>query len=241
MLRNQKNTTTTSLQVNCDGILPQPALVGRDDVAALAVSAALTKLDLEPNAKRRRKQNMYSDENEDSSRNKRISNSKLLRRTRRKSWRKKRMEMQDAKHFTIAVRWATTYLMQGVKKDGMPNAQTCMNYIVKEESKKLKRKRRQTALRNTSPLQRLFSPISKKISKGKEKYRPYSLFVAIPIYAMLSSIFISLWRVLPGRKAIEAILAPYIKQGGLILLRYLKVLLSLLQQGKLNIPRLFAP
>lgn len=237
-----RNTTTTSLQVNCDGILPQPALVGRDDVAALAVSAALTKLDLESNTKRPKKGNLYSEVNaKDSSLNNRISNSKLLRRTRRNSLRKKRLEMRDAKHFTIAVRWATTYLMQGEKKDGLPNAQTCMNHVVKEESKKLKRKRRQIALRNTSPLQRLLSPISKKISRGKEKYRPYSLFVAIPIYVMLSSIFISLWKVLPGRKALEAILVPYIKQGGFILLRYLKVLLSLLQKGKLNIPRLFAP
>ncbi len=105
---DERNSNQTSLQLRIDGKVPSPSLVGRDDVADLAVVAALTST-------------MSLD---GTNRNESIV-----------SGGTKSSHNQCAHHFTWAIRWTGQHLSppQGLRPDGLFNAALCFADAVRGE------------------------------------------------------------------------------------------------------------
>jgi hypothetical protein len=177
-----RNETTTTMSVDIDGKLPGPVYVGRDDVASLATLAAISALD--PIVKKRQVHNANG-----------TSVAKGARRARQRSKQKK--DKLKPIHWNVAVGWT------GENKNGYENADKCMEYIVKEQSRREKSIRRKKVVRNVSPIYRLLiQPWQKSIQRLRQRsVKPYGLFVLLPmllfVYPTIISAIIRLCRQIP--------------------------------------------
>ena len=116
---DERNVTTTSLQIDPTGSLPAPSRVGREDVASLAVASAL-----------------FTDN--ESATTSSLPQGKQPEQSREPSF-----------HYTMAVRWAgdelDPYPAQGRKGDGLRDANACVQSALNtlreaDERKKARRK-----------------------------------------------------------------------------------------------------
>jgi hypothetical protein len=116
----ERNRNNTSLQLCIDGTVPSPSLIGRDDVADLAIVAALTRTSSRRRAIRAASDlgSIISDDAE-------------------------APPNRPAHHWTWAMRWTGQHLIppQGLRPDGFADAATCFVGAVKEQAA-LDRKRR---------------------------------------------------------------------------------------------------
>lgn len=160
------------MSVDIDGKLPSPVYVGRDDVASLAMLAAIS--DLKPSVKTREAQSVNG-----------TSVVNGLRRSRRKS----RQENRDVKpvHWNIAVGWT------GEERNGLVNAEKCMTHIVKAQDRRKTRERRKKALQNASPLSRFFiRPCQGLIRRYRQNtVKPYGVFVFLMMLLVVYPTIIS--------------------------------------------------
>ena len=160
------------MSVNIDGKLPGPVSVGRDDVASLAMLAAIS--DLEPKVKRRQAQALNG-----------TAVPTGVGRSVRRS--KQGMGNTDIKHWNIAVGWT------GQKQNGYENAELCMEHIVKEQGKRTKTERRKMAVRNASPISRnLAQPYRRLMQRICQRtLKPWSFFVFLPMLLLVYPTVIS--------------------------------------------------
>lgn len=186
LVDDERNLTTTALQVNVDGSVPHPSRVGREDVAALAVAAALFDLS-QPKGKGMERHHQ---------RHRQLANDPL----------------SAPFHYTLAVRWVgqdmAPYPSQGNMEDGLPNANMCMQSALRKLRKRQQNKNddasnplqqhsnssRVVSVHNTD---RTASAVSLKTIQPRLSIKPYGLCVAIPVYLILTLVgrtFISqLW------------------------------------------------
>lgn len=149
------------MSVGIDGKLPGPVFVGRDDVASLATLAAVS--DLDPKVKSRQPHNV---------------NGTMISSDVRKSRQKSKVNVKnDPIHWNIAVGWT------GESQKGHENAEKCITHIVKEEAKRKKLKIRKQAVRNASPLSRVFGQPYRSLRQRflQRSMKPHGLFVFLPM------------------------------------------------------------
>ncbi|KAL7445146.1 hypothetical protein ACHAXH_007814 [Discostella pseudostelligera] len=159
----ERNLNHTSLQLRIDGKVQSPSLVGRDDVADVAVVAALTTTS--------------------------STNSRKLNSTNRSepivSGGATSSENQSVHHFTWALRWTGQHLSppQGLRPDGLSNAALCFTDAAQGELKSGERGRMHKA--------RLMSYFGGRelirLNMWRRRLKPYahSLAISIPIYVTL--------------------------------------------------------
>ncbi|KAL3762379.1 hypothetical protein ACHAW5_000641 [Stephanodiscus triporus] len=162
MTDEKRNYNNTSLQLCIDGMVPSPSLVGRDDVADLAVVTALTKTSslrtLRPNAG---------------------DSGSII------SGDVEAPPSQSAHHWTWAMRWTGQHLSppQGLRPDGSSNAAACFVGAVKEQTAlDRKRKSREIYLESYYGGRELM-----RLTRWRHRMKPYaqSLAVTIPVYLTL--------------------------------------------------------
>ena len=172
------------MSVGIDGKLPGPVYVSRDDVASLATLAAIS--DLKPRVKMRQAAS--------------VNGTAISNEVRR--GRSKRKQVNDLKprHWNIAVGWT------GQTRRGYENAEQCMEYIVKEQAKRIKSERRKQVIRNASPISSMVvQPYQRLIQRVKQRtVKPYGLFVLLPmlllVYPTICSMMFSAGKQIPAIK-----------------------------------------
>ena len=177
LVDEERDVNTTSLQVSIDGRVPGPARVGRDDVAALAVAAALFDSD----SMRQNKGN------EDSS-------------------VRPAGESDAPFHYTFGVRWCgenlDPYPPQGRFVDGLPNANLCMRSALRSVRKEEKRSRR-LRLRKEQAYPPHVLRFARSLPTVRRRLKPYGICVAVPVYLTLfmatRTVFNSMLPYLPGQ------------------------------------------
>ena len=191
LVDEQRNATTTSLQVCSSGELPYPAIVSREDVAGLAVAAALTGRDGGTHG------NLKDDRHYETD----VAGKAVKKRKRRRKDANEPASggRRKAVHYTWAVRWAGAHLEQGKKGDGLPDGQSCADHLFRLERKRAARRKRSEDdfLRESDALDRLLARVSKPLRKRRLK--PYGVCVAVPVYLVLTGIFLSALRNVPGK------------------------------------------
>ena len=113
IVREERNTNNTSLQLSTEGVVPNPSVVGIEDVSALASVASLTNFNVHD----------YWHSNSTKMNN---YNSPIL----------------PSKHFTWAIRWAGQHLHppQGLRPDGSSSAALCFVKAVQSEITRTRKK-----------------------------------------------------------------------------------------------------
>ncbi|KAL3816079.1 hypothetical protein ACHAXA_009717 [Cyclostephanos tholiformis] len=163
MTDKERNRNNTSLQLSVDGMVPSPSLIGRDDVADLAVVTAMTKTSS-------RRNTLQVDAGDSGS----IISGDM-----------EALPNQSAHHWTWAMRWTGQHLIppQGLRPDGSADAATCFVVAVKEQTA-LERKRRSRekyfeSYHGGRELMRL--------TRMRPRIKPFiqSLAVSIPVYLTL--------------------------------------------------------
>lgn len=210
LVNEERNETTTSIQVDSSGVLPYPAIVSRTDVAAVAASAALTRpdgthpalgenrvfrVDLSGKAvKKRRRKIAHLDDGVDDADDDGgeaaggVGGATNARRKRRKG---------AATSRTWAVRWAGEHLEQGRKRDGRPDAQSCVDRCMEDEARRAKRRRRLTRVRDEEhPVRRAVHEATGRLRRRRPK--PYGVFVALPVYGLMAAAAAAALRAVPG-------------------------------------------
>jgi hypothetical protein len=169
LVNELRDEDTTSLQVNLKGTLPYPSRIGRDDVASIAVSAALFDFS---NAHSQTKKGIAK------SRSKETPNPPI--------------------HHTIACRWVgddmDPFPPQGVKGDGHLNAESCLKiaFQSKHDIKyrtKFERKHRAKDYTNSILL------TASKLKSKPLKIKPYGICVAIPVYVAFAMVLTAIFQV----------------------------------------------
>lgn len=161
LIDEDRNHETTALQVNHTGALPKgPSIVGREDVASLAVAAALFKSEVLTEEKSSlREETIWKD-----SANKNVPH-----------------HQTNPFHHTLAVRWVSEnmapYPSQGCKGDGLATAALCL----KEALKSLRRRRREIGAQPTTNSNAVM--IRKR--RPLRGVKPYGFCVALPVYLFL--------------------------------------------------------
>jgi hypothetical protein len=166
MTDEERNHNNTSLQLCIDGTVPSPSLVGRDDVADLAVVTALTKTSSRRNPSRPHAGDSGSIVSGDT----------------------EAPPSRSANHWTWAVRWTGQHLSppQGLRPDGSADAATCFDGAVKEQTALDRNRRtREKYLESYHGGRELL-----RLSRWRRKMKPYaqSLAVLIPVYLTLGII-----------------------------------------------------
>ena len=198
MHRNQpgiepQNINTTWLQLSIDGTVPAPSLVGRDDVAELAVTAAQTRTSRnelnvrnstgedgeEPEVGDRvvaalegrttdDDDDYFDDDGDDD------TNDPLT--IRRGS--------KEAHHYTWVVRWTGQHVGQGLRPDGLRTAASCFAAAIRDETKRAHSLRRgERNLRLYYGGQVLLG-LRAWLSRQRRS-KPYALGVAVTVYLTL--------------------------------------------------------
>lgn len=161
-----QDTDITHLQVCESGKLPYPAVVGREDVASLAVSSALFQV---PNA-------TSSTNNDNSDENK--------------------QDQQPPMHMNLAVRWCGELDpphagFQGEQYNGNIDAHAALQKVLYgNEGSPLRRKKQRVA--NPTMIRKFAQKLTRR------RLKPYAIFVAIPVYIMLTMLVSSLLPYLLG-------------------------------------------
>jgi hypothetical protein len=182
LVDEDRDVQTTSLQVCPSGRLPSPSRVGRDDVAALAVSAAL--FDSKTSSK--------DDKNSEAGEH----------------------EIEEPFHYTLAVRWAgedlSPFPAQGRLKDGMPDANLCLQ----DALRKLSTDRAKPSLRRTKRRAAYPETVLRFATtlQASRRSKPYGVCVAVPLYLILAlfarSLFHSVASFFPGQRWIRPVFTP---------------------------------
>jgi hypothetical protein len=156
--------------------------VGRDDVAALAVSAAL--FDSKTSSK--------DDKNSEAGEH----------------------EIEEPFHYTLAVRWAgedlSPFPAQGRLKDGMPDANLCLQ----DALRKLSTDRAKPSLRRTKRRAAYPETVLRFATtlQASRRSKPYGVCVAVPLYLILAlfarSLFHSVASFFPGQRWIRPVFTP---------------------------------
>jgi len=161
--------------VSHTGQVPYPAIISRDDVASLAVAAALFQT---PSRDRDDEDDVGEDITTTSMNN-----------------------PQEAFHYTLGCRWVGQELdpfpAQGVKADGSPDASTALRRTLKIIEKKerrqrtLQRTKRKTIhggggyLKDLSTLSSRASYAAYSRLRKNQRRQPYGICVAVPVYLLL--------------------------------------------------------
>ena len=160
LVDEERDAATTALQVDPSGWVPTPARVGREDVASLAVAAALFDTSLGRQKKAVLRGEPAADQDPKS---------------------------KTAFHYTLGVRWVgedmKPYPAQGCKADGHPTADACLRSILRTLKKQGKRERRLNLARSKAKyanVARLATTLS-----GRRKQKPFGICAAIPVYLFL--------------------------------------------------------
>mmetsp|Transcript_17424 Transcript_17424/g.37625 ORF Transcript_17424/g.37625 Transcript_17424/m.37625 type:complete len:706 (-) Transcript_17424:31-2148(-) len=162
----KRNANHTSLQLCIDGTVESPSLVGREDVADLAVVAALTKTSLN---------NTLRGLDDDDA----VNNETETKITPQKQ--------SSAHHYTWALRWTGQHLSppQGLRPDGLSSAALCFVKALKEQTKVDRLKRlKENKLKSYYGGKELFR-LKQWMRRGGLKLYRQSLAISIPVYATI--------------------------------------------------------
>lgn len=185
----------TALQISPSGEVPSPSIVGRDDVAALAVASAMFKSPNEVIAEQQASLETLDPNN--------INNDDST----------SQIQPHAPFHCTLAVRWVgqdmLPYPAQGQKRDGHPTARAGLENALNVNKKEQKKERRLELRRQRQALFGGGGASSSALSKYPETVlrlaanfqqrrvralKPYGLSVAIPVYLTLTIITRALCR-----------------------------------------------
>lgn len=162
---DKRNANHTSLQLCIDGTVESPSMVGREDVADLAVVAALTKTSLNNTS-----QGVNDAKNE--------TESKIANAPHKQS---------SAHHYTWAMRWTGQHLSppQGLRPDGLPSAALCFVKALKEQTKIDRHERlKEHKLKSYYGGKELVR-LTRLMRRGRLKLYSQSLAISIPVYAAM--------------------------------------------------------
>ncbi|GKZ01446.1 hypothetical protein MPSEU_001095300 [Mayamaea pseudoterrestris] len=169
----ERDVNTTAIQVGIHGRVPEPSRIGRDDVAALAVAAALFN------------QSKASSPTE-------LESLKINeRKTQQQSSHIKDISSQPPFHYTLACRWVGEqlhpYPPQGSMSDGHVDAAIAMDSAL---TTLLQKKQRRSTLEQRMKNETISSATSSNHGKPPRRRRamrlkPYGICVAIPTYFLL--------------------------------------------------------
>jgi hypothetical protein len=157
-VEEERDTTSTSIQVNPSGIVPYPAVIGRDDTAEIIIAAALW------------------------------NNANHVRKDKLKSKASDYVEVDNdignkAFHYTLACRWVGNkidpYPPQGQKSDGYPTAYQCLQASIGRT-----RTKEDTTVRNHT--QQHLTHAIHRIRTTMKVHKPYGICTAVPVYLFLS-------------------------------------------------------
>ena len=182
LVDEERDVNTTSIQVSCNGRVQSPALIGREDVATLAVAAATFV-----------------------TQNRTDSNS-------RKSDSRTTEPFHYTFGCRWVGQTLDSYPPQGNKLDGHPDADVSfrrsLNTLYRSEREQKRRNERthnsdKKQLSSTDLIVRMAQQVDKRRQK-RRKSKPYGIFVAIPLYmtlVLVSKIFlVPLIQYVPGGK-----------------------------------------
>jgi hypothetical protein len=165
---HQKDDNTTSLQLSHTGTVPFPARVGREDVASLAIAAAMFQPPKYDN-------DDGGDDDVDTTDVEKLKEPPL--------------------HYTLACRWVGKELdpfpAQGVKADGAEDADTALQRTLRVIEKNEKRKRllesRRRRKRTEGSLydQTSATLFNWNLQRKRLRTQPHGLCAAVPVYIML--------------------------------------------------------
>ena len=121
---------------------------------------------------------------------------------------------------SLGIRWVgeelDPYPCQGRKSDGLPDAHQCMNRVLKEHHKSVKRKRRRE-LRSTANIP---ESVRRFVNLKRRRLKPYGVYVAIPVYLFLALAFKNICQYIPGyERAMPAIVQARDALGAAVLAR----------------------
>ena len=191
LIDQPRNANTTNIQMDASGVLPYPAYVCKEDVAAVAVAAALTRKDGFTAAA---KEDRYYEED--------VGGKNVKKRRRKDAYESRggAPGKDKATSYTWAVRWCGQDLEgQGRKSDGLPDAQSCVDRMLRLENK-MEAKRKKADNRDGDSMQRVISQMTGPLKRRRLK--PYGVAVAIPVYAVMAAIFFSALRNVPGKEIV---------------------------------------
>jgi len=192
LIDTPRNTNTTHIQIDASGVLPYPAYVSKEDVAAVAVAAALTRRDGFTAAA---KEDRYYEES--------VGGKNVKKRRRKDAYESRGAAIgkEKATSYTWAVRWCGQDLEgQGRKSDGLPDAQSCVDRMLRLESKVEVKRKKAGSVRGEDNVQRVLTKMTKPLKRRRLK--PYGVAVAIPVYAVMAAIFFSALRNVPGKEIV---------------------------------------
>mmetsp|Transcript_3679 Transcript_3679/g.7695 ORF Transcript_3679/g.7695 Transcript_3679/m.7695 type:complete len:661 (+) Transcript_3679:56-2038(+) len=156
---DERNSNHTSLQLCIDGRVQYPSLVGREDVADLAVVSALTKTNL--------------------------NGTEFVRDDADTASRSRNDQLPSAHHYTWAVRWTGQHLSppQGLRPDGLSSAALCFVKAIKDQiNVDSKMRRREKSIQSYHGGKELI-----RLKRWSRRLKPLtqSLAISIPVYATL--------------------------------------------------------
>jgi len=164
---DERNANHTSLQLCIDGRVRYPSLVGREDVADLAVVSALTKTCL----------------------NETESTGDTATTSSGSNPRNDPSSAAAAHHYTWAIRWTGQHLSppQGLRPDGLPSAALSFSKAIKEQRiVDRKRRGRKKTIKSYHGGKELFR--LKRWSRWRMKPFMQSLAISVPLYATMGVI-----------------------------------------------------
>lgn len=192
LIDTPRNTNTTYIQMDPSGVLAYPAYVSKEDVAAVAVAAALTRRDGFTAAA---KEDRYYEES--------VGGKNVKKRRRKDAYESRGVATGEerAASYTWAIRWCGEDLEgQGRKSDGLPDAQSCVDRMLQLEKKVEAKRKKADSVRDGDSVQRVLSKMTKPLKRRRLK--PYGIAVAVPVYAVMAAIFFSALRNVPGKEIV---------------------------------------
>jgi hypothetical protein len=227
LVDEERDVTTTSLQVDPSGYVPCPARVGREDVAALAVASAL--FDSQPRQKQKRRTGDRSGSNDDGlhigDTDDDYSNDEPF-------------------HYTLACRWASDqldpYPAQGQMSEGLPTANLCLQAALRTLRGQRPLRAAIAAKRNQAGPESVLRR-HVKATPQRRRIKPYGICVAVPVYLVLSLMLRSLLyyaaTYLPGLQHVKPI-ARQVMDAFVVTVAFVVGRLSVLFRGNNSVPLL---
>jgi len=217
----ERDLETTALQVEEKGTLPYPAVVGREDVAALVVESALFNATTAVGQDKKVDHRAQAEDTDARS----ISGPTTTNKDNgAKDKEKNNLEAAPGSatttsrpfHMTLAVRWCGDLdppnTIQGEKTDGRSSARQCLQKVLKSEPKECKKR-----IKRRHPSPTLIEKITLAIRRRPLK--PYAPFVAIPVYFIMALAFNALITLIPGASSALKYTIPIAK-------KYLQLIMS---------------
>mmetsp|Transcript_22357 Transcript_22357/g.46988 ORF Transcript_22357/g.46988 Transcript_22357/m.46988 type:complete len:283 (-) Transcript_22357:584-1432(-) len=219
LVDEERDANTTSVQVSCTGRVKSPALVGREDVAALAISAATfvtqnrTSDDSDNDNDNDNELDSDGDGDGDIELDKVRNNKDSGRRT------------AEAFHYTFGCRWVgetlDSYPPQGRQRDGHANPTIAFRRALRTIRSREREKQREKRIDNydkkgllssssssssadNNKVVRMAKKLDKRRQKRRRRPKPYGICVAVPTYLFLALfskiVLVSVLQLVPGGK-----------------------------------------